>query len=523
MKEGNSLRNETFFLSTLILIIVNFFLRFLGFFYRILLSRYLGSEGIGLFHLSFHVFLISITITTSGIPVAVSKIIAQKKSLKEYSGCNKTLRMSIFIGLLLSVIIMILIYINIEYIVQDIIKNNRLYYCILVLIPGIPIVTLSSILRSYYYGIKNVKPAAKSQIIEQLTRIIFVIGILYYTYPLELITSVTIATIGISFGEFCGLYFLISKLKLEQPIISTRRITKALKLKENIEILKKIFIIAIPITLSRLVAVLIQSANMFLVPQRLQIAGYSLNESVGIFGEVVGMTMPLLFLPFIVTSAFVVNIIPNISEEIAHQNWNQIKSKSLLSLRITLLVSIPISLLYIFFGDAICMFLYDRPTVGLYLRYLSITSVFLSVHHILSAILHGMGKQVITTINYLIGMSLHLICIYFLVSNPSIAIYGFLVGFILSSLIILCLNYISFKKYIYIKINVLNHIFKPLISSILMVFMIKFCYLNIFNNFPPKINMLFSLLLGGLVYLLIILASRCIELSTIKYLIKTKK
>ncbi len=524
MKEGNTLKNHTFIFSTLILIVSNFFLRLLGFVYKIMLSRYLGSEGIGLFHLSFHTFLIAITITASGIPVAVSKIIAQKKSLKDYQGCYQTLKLSVLLGLVLSMLISMFIYYNISYIVNIIIKNSLLYYCVVALIPAIPLVTLSSILRSYFYGIKNVKPAATSQIIEQILRITFVIGMLYLFSPLNLIYSVVIATVGIAVGEFAGLFHLIVSLYSNKEIVHKRYRYLENNIYKDLTLLKKIIAISIPITISRLVAVLIQSANMFLVPQRLQVAGYSSDQSVAAFGEVVGMTFPLLFLPFIVTSALAVNIIPNISEEITQKNWFKIESKSILALRITLIVSIPIGFLFFFYSQPIAVFLYNKPTVGLYLKYLSITSVFLSLHHILSGILHGMGKQVITTINYLIGMSIHLLCIYFLVANPSFAMYGFILGFIFSSFIILVLNFLSLKSFIRIRICVINHIGKPILASILMILTIKISHLYLLSHiFPLKINILFSTVLGGIMYCLAILLTGSIKIATINYLLWGKK
>lgn len=525
LKEGNTLKNHTFIFSTLILIVANFFLRFLGFVYKILLSRYLGSEGIGLFHLSFHALLIAITITASGIPVAVSKIIAQKKSLKDYYGCYRTLKISVILGLTLSMVISIFVYYNISYIVNNIIKNNQLYLSVIALIPAIPLITLASILRSYYYGIKNVRPAATSQIIEQVLRITFVIGMLYIFSPLNLIYSVIIATVGITVGEFAGLFHLvISFFSKNNGINKMLTHSHGNNLNKDLALLKKIVCISIPITIARLVSVLIQSANMFLVPQRLQVAGYSSDQSVAAFGEVVGMTFPLLFLPFIVTSALAVNIIPNISEEIAQDNWFKIEMKSILALRITLLVSIPIGFLFFFYSKPICMFLYDNLTVGLYLKYLSFTSIFLSLHHILSGILHGMGKQVRTTVNYLIGMSIHLLCIYFLVANPNIGINGFIIGFVLSSFLILTLNYFTLKSYINIEISVINHIVKPILASITMILTIKSCYLYVLNNiFPTKFNIVISVFLGGIIYLLAIFISGSIKTSTINYVLGRKK
>lgn len=525
MEEGIKLRKNSFIYSTIILVIANFSVRFMGFVYKIFLSRFLGPEGIGLFHLVFHVFLVLITITSSGIPVAVSKIIAQKKSLNDYKGCRSTLNISIFIGLSLSLLLSILTWTNLDYIIKNIVKSYKLYESLFALIPSIPIVTLSSILRSYYYGIKNVKPAAASQVSEQFVRISFVVGVLYLTNPLDLKYSVAIATLGIAIGELGGLILLFAKLepnKIYAPIYS--RNSEIFQYKKNIAILTKIITISFPITIARLVSVLMQSANMFLVPRQLQTAGYDAAQSVSAFGEVVGMTLPLLFLPFIVTSALVVNIIPNVSEERTLKRWSSIRLKSILALRVALLISIPIGFLFYFFSRPICTFLYNNSNVGIYLKYLSVTVIFLSLHHIIAGILHGLGKQIITTVNYLIGMTIHLICIYFLVPIPKIGINGFNIGFILSSFLIFVLNFFSLKKHIHIKINIYNHVLKPVFASTLMIVSIKFFnQLFIKTNISMKLNILLAITFGSIIYCLTILITGSIKLKTLQYILFNKK
>lgn len=517
------MKKNSFIYSTIVLIVANFLVRFLGFVYKILLSRYLGSEGIGLYHLVFHAFLVIVTVTSSGIPVAVSKITAQKMVQKDYKGCKKTLLMSVLLGLSLSLILCMLIYQNIDILIKYLIKSSKLKNSLLVLIPAIPIVTLSSIIRSYFYGIKNVIPSASSQIVEQLARIIFVLSVLYYFQPQDLKLSVMIATLGIAIGEIGGLLILLFKLGFSN-LHGSSIIKRGVSLNSSADILWKIIVISIPITLSRLVSVLMQSANMFLVPHRLQVAGLTLEQSVTTFGEVVGMTMPLLFLPFIVTSAFVVNLVPNISAENALMKSTNIELKSILAIRVALIIAVPIAFIFFFFSKPICSFLYDKPSVGNYLRYLSVTVIFLSLHHIIAGILHGLGKQILTTINYLIGMSIHFVCIYYLVAMPSFGINGFIIGFIISSLLTLLLNFISLRYFITLRIKFFKYILSPIISSIFMTLLIvlgnKYC---MSLGLSLGLSILLPTLAGGLVYWICIIMTGCIKIKTIKYILSVNK
>lgn len=135
-----------------------------------------------------------------------------------------------------------------------------------------------------------------------------------------------------------------------------------------------------------------------------------------------------------------------------------------------------------------------------------------------------MGKQVITTINYLIGMTIHLVCIYFLVPIPKIAINGFNIGFILSSFLIFVLNFLSLKKHIHIKINIYNHVMKPVFASILMIASIKlFNQLFIGSDISMKLNIVLSTAFGGIIYCLTILITGSIKIKTLQYILFNKK
>lgn len=515
------MQKNSFLFATFVLILVNFIVRFLGFAYKIILSRMIGPEGIGLFHLVFPILMTFITFTTAGIPVAVSKLVAYHLSLNNKRGCNKTLGLSLIIGLLISCILSILLFYHAKYISNVIVKNKDAYFSLISLTPAVPLITLSSIFRGYYYGIKDVGPPGMSQILEQLFRILFVIGSLQLLMPIDTKYSAMIAVIGISVGEFIGLLWLLFKF----PLLEALHLQKTYALFKNgsKEILSKIILISIPITMTRLVAVIMQSINAVLIPQKLQLAGYSAQEAISTFGKLAGMALPLLFLPFIVTSALVVNIIPTISQEMALKNWRGISLKASLAIRITLLVAIPSTLLFIFFAEPISDFIYSQPDVGKYLSFLAYSIIFLSLHHTMSGILHGMGKEVVTTIHYLLGMIFQLLCTYYLVPNPRFAANGFIIGFILSTSIICTLNLISLNHYAKLHISTINAIVKPIIASVIMIVLVISIYkMCNYMGLSSILTIIISLSTGFLGYLVSILLSGSINLQTLQYIF-TKK
>ncbi|MEW9125197.1 MAG: stage V sporulation protein B [Thermotaleaceae bacterium] len=515
------MKKGSFIYSTFILIVVNFIVRFFGFAYRILLSRMVGSEAIGLYHLVFPILMLLITFASAGIPVAVSKLVAHYASLNMPSGCRKVLSISVVLGLIISSLLSLLLYLNGHFIAEKLIKNQDIYSGLMALIPAILLIPLSSIVRGYYYGMKNVGPPGVSQILEQLFRIAFVIGILTLFPPKTPKEAATIAILGISIGEFAGLLWLVIAFK-DIRIAYVKKTYHQLTSPRD-GLISKIILIAAPITATRLVSVLIQSINAALIPQRLVISGLSAQEAISTFGKLTGMAMPLLFLPFIVTSALVVNIIPSVAEEITLKHWHQLRMKCNLAIRMTLLVSIPLMALLIFYAEPLCLFLYQQEDVGTYLSFLGYGTVFLSLQHTLSGILHGMGKQVITTFNYLLGMGVQLVCTYYLVPNPSFRVNGFILGFLLSSILICTLNYICLNRFIQLKLRLFNDIGKPIFATIIMIlFLLNLNPLFLRFHLSPQMSMASSLLFSLLSFLILIFSTGCISIRTIWYMLLKK-
>lgn len=513
------MKKSGFIYGAIILTIINFIVRVLGFSYKIILSKVIGPEGIGLFQMVFPVLMTFITITTAGIPIAVSKLVAKQNSMNNKSGVNKIFRLAFIITLGLSLLLSFIVIFFSKYISYEILNNKDVYPSVILLAPAIIIISLSSLLRGYFYGLKKISPAGISQVVEQITRISFVLLTIYYFYPVSPKQGAFVAIIGISVGELFGLlilltsYMINSRKKLSNKIVKLR----------SIGVISELSYIAIPITLSRIINVILQMFTAILIPQRLLIAGYTSKEAVGIFGRVTGMTMPIIFLPFIVTSALVINIIPNLSEEMALKKFNQIKRNISLSIRITLLISIPLTIFYVFFGEEIAMFFYGDNSVGQFISIMGFSTIFLSLYHTLSGILHGLGKQVITTINYVIGMSFQLFATYFLVANPRFGIKGFLLGFIVSTTLICLLNYITLIRVIKVNIHFSSYILKPFISGILAMIVTSLSYNYLLSiNVKLYITFFLSFSTGIVIYFITLYIIKGLPPNLIKSLKSNK-
>ncbi len=444
------MRIPSLILSTIMLFLSNIIVRVLGFLYKIFLSRTIGESGLGIYHLLFSFLMICIALTTTGIPTALSFLTAKKYTLKDKHGCNVLFISTLYTSLFISFLISILIYINSKYLASVFLDNSNLNMFIIAICPAVITLTLSNVLRGYYYGIKNATIPAISQILEQGCRIIFVYLIISYINDENL--NCYIALLGISIGEIVSISILLLFLYRDSYLFKNYSISINDFIESSLETLK----ISIPITCNRMSNVLLHYISSIIVPSRLVLSGIDHYKSLSIYGIISGMVMPLVYLPFTVVSALVVNLIPSLSQEIVLKNYTKLKLKINYSLFLTFLVGISFSILFYIFADNICMFLFNNKLSATYLKAMYLLPLFISLNQTLSAILHSIGKEVICSFVSIIAMIIQLIFINILVTISNLNIYGYiytiisisiLITLIYSLILILYLKTLNKKSY----------------------------------------------------------------------------
>lgn len=512
--------NKTSFLyGTFLLIFSNLIVRLISFSYDIVLCKLIGAEGIGIFHMLMPLLMIFLIITTGGIPTAVTKLVSEYDSMNNIYGTRKVFKVALFITCSIALLLICLIIMFSPYFSHKIFKSINNISIIYSLAPAILIISITSLIRGYFYGKKKIIISSISEIIEHIARFILVMILIHYFNPISSPNGAFVAIIGISLGELFSLLWLIfNYIKLNSSDINT--IQNKISI---LSILKKLSIIAIPLTLSGIFNVSFQFINALLLPQKLMESGHANSEAIAIFGRIMGMTMPLVSLPFIVTSALVINIIPSLSSHFRLKEYSKAKKVISHAIKITFLVAMPLTAIYAFFPETLALYLYNDIQAGKYIFVMGMNTVFLSLQHTLSGILNGIGKQINASINRFIGMCFLVVCIYFLVGIESISINGYFIGFI-GSIFIICLSdfYILNKK-VSVRINVIDIILKPLISSIIMISVIFIMHrILILYGFTASIIKPICLLFGFITYLVVIIAIKALPLSFLKTIILSR-
>lgn len=177
---------EKFIKSTIILVIGGIITKILGMAIRIVTTRIVGLEGIGLYMLVMPTFSLFITLATLSLPIAISKLVSEE------TRNNKNVVFGMVpIALLFNVVLIFLIILCTPFIANTLLQNNDLYFPILGCAITLPFITLSSIIRGYFFGKQKMVPHVVSNAFEQIIRLIGIIIFIPLLLDIGIIPAVT--------------------------------------------------------------------------------------------------------------------------------------------------------------------------------------------------------------------------------------------------------------------------------------------------------------------------------------------
>ena len=204
-------------------------------------------------------------------------------------------------------------------------------------------------------------PTAISQIVEQLVRVVVMLGFAALLLPYGLDYAAGGASLGAGAGGFAAwlvLVYYYYKLKRTLPVDGPTFEQESIK-----HILKRLVILAIPISLSSIMLPVVSNLDLLIVPRRLEVAGYSTHQATELFGYLTGMSVPLINLATILTVTMAMSLVPAISHSFTLKEYDEIRERTATSMRISFLVTIPFSVILCrhVMAEPIVTFIYNAP------------------------------------------------------------------------------------------------------------------------------------------------------------------
>ncbi len=394
-------RKETFILSTFILLLGGFLTKILGMFIKIVMSRLMGSEGIGLYMLILPTFSLLIGLAQFGLPVAFSKLIAEEKKN------NKQLLFSLLpITFIINGMICTLVILFAPLLSTYLLQEPKSYYPLLAIAVVLPLTSLSSLLRSYFFGKSQMLPHVVSNVLEDIVRLIVILIFvpMMMRYGIELAVTFVVLTNVVSEGmSILVLFFFLPKnFSLHK---------KDLKRSKSYQ--KEALQIGIPSTMSRLTGSIGYFLEPILLSFSLKKIGYSSSFILNQYGILSGFVLPLLLLPSFFTLAISQALLPVISFMTAKGNQKGAKRKIQQAIFFSLLIGIPATVLFLLFPQELLQLFYHTQQGGTYMRFLAPICLFQYIQAPLSASLDAMGKSKENFKATFLGTLIRTTCLFF--------------------------------------------------------------------------------------------------------------
>lgn len=425
--------------GTLLLTFTGMISRFIGFFYKIFLSRTIGAEALGIYQLIFPIFAFCLSIACGGIQTAISRYAA---SCQKQRDARLYLWLGMVLSLFLSFVCAFFIYQNAAFLSSSLLGEPRCEKLLCIMALAIPFACIHSCINGYYYGIKKAGIPSASQLVEQLVRVmgVYVICTILTAEGQQLTAAASVW--GIFIGELAAALFSLTALSFQKKGYPGRETASAagrklfsLFRKRSMQIrqaFRNLCTMSFPLTINRIALSLAQSLENILIPSSLRLFGYSAYDALSIYGILTGMVFSTIMFPAVISNSLSVMLTPEISRAQSEHQEMQIRRLIKKTVETSLILGFLCTLLFLLGGSFIGVFLFHNHLAGIYIRTLSWICPFLFLGSTLCSILHGLGRPKTVLLLNVISSLIRILFIVLVI--PRIGIRGYLWGMLASQI-----------------------------------------------------------------------------------------
>lgn len=492
-------QKQSFLEGALILIAANILIKLIGALFKIPLKNLIGADGMGIYNTAYTPYAFLLTLSTVGIPVAVSRMTAQAEALGRERELRRIFGVSVglsaAVGGVLSVILLLA-----ARPFTEAIPNTRALYAVMMFAPALLFASIVSAFRGFYQGLSNMVPTALSQLVESVSRLLlgYTLAYLAISRGSSVETAAAAAILGVSLSTLLSLFYLLIREKLRGTV---KKLPGSREGKRR-NIARTLSRIAFPITLASGLTSLTGFIDMFVIQNRLQIIGYTEQGASTLYGIYETMCVSLINLPQTLVAAVTVSLIPMLSASLAQHDVVRSRRAVDSALRLTAFMAFPCTVAFLALPEPLLMLLFREDTAeaaGL-LRILAPATVFISFVSVTNAILQAAGKERLSLYSMLIGSIVKLVVNYILVGSPEFGIAGAPISTVICYTVILILNLIFLLRMPEAAPKKWLSILKPGLAAVLMGVFIYLLYPWLSAGIGPKVAVILMMILGAVFY-----------------------
>lgn len=428
----NKIKNNIFVKSAVLLLVGGVLTKTVGFFLKIIITRKIGTEGIGLYSLLSPSISLLTVIATFSYPTAISRAISNK-TLRA-----KSLLYSIIpVSLILNLILFVVVFLFAKTLSIDLLKDERLYYPIICIGATLPFISISSIIKGYFWGKQNMFPYMLSNFLEQITRMILILLFLDKFISIGLVKTICFIILINAVGEVVSQIVMIQffpkyKINVREFIINKKDILNVMNT-------------AVPATSSKIIGSIAYFLEPIILTNILLYVGYSKDYIIYEYGVINAYSLTLLLMPQFFTQNMSTALVPELSKYYALKDYKMCKKRIKQILIVSSTIGAISTLIISLFPSFFLNILYHTNEGIDYIRLLSPFTILFYIEYPLINALQALNKSKDAMRATIINSIVRLFSIT-IFSFMKIGMYSLLISIIINLVVSTYIYYRLLKK-----------------------------------------------------------------------------
>lgn len=437
-------RFKFFIFNTAVLIVTSLIFRGIDIYFTAYIAQKIGTEQVGIYQLIMSVYLFGITLATSGINLAVTRVISEELALDNVGGVKKVMKRCLYITLITSIFTSLIFWVNADFIVINCLHNKVNKSIIYLFALALPPISMSSAIAGYFAGVRRIYKNAIGQFIEHVAKVLVTAWLINLFLPKGLEYACFSLILGDLLSEIISFIYIYIVF-----ILDKKRYNNSLEIASSGNYSQKLLRISIPIAITSYIRSGLTTLKQLIIPSSLEKSGIDCSESLSKYGIINGMALPIIMFPDILVKSFSSLLVPEFSRYHAKEDYKRIKQMTSLLLFLILSASTLLTIFLYAFSDKLAILIYKDISISRFIKLLSPLATFIYVDTVVDSVLRGLDAQVGVMVINILDLVISVSFIYLAV--PKLGLTGYIISIYMSEILNFTISLIHLLKIVYFK------------------------------------------------------------------------
>ncbi len=510
-------RLKKFYVNGILMTVVTLIIRYVSVNFNIYISNKIGAVSMGIFTLVSSVYGFALTIATSGISLATTKLVSeamgigsQKKDYNTEKTVLSVMKKSLLFSLSISFATAFALFLSAPFIGKNILGDERTVSSLRILAFSLPPIALSSSLGGYFTALRRVYKNACVQIFSQALRIYLCVVLLGSTVAKDMESACVAIVIGITVSELGG--FIIHLILYLFEKRSAQKSKKSVPADKRLS--GRLIPITVPVALSAYMRSALITVEHLLIPWGLERSGTSRDISLAAYGTVHSLVFPLILFPSAISSSFAGLLVPEISESDAAEDKARIERIISRVLKTVLIYSVGVAGIMMCLSGELGSVLLGSEDSALYIALIAPLIPIMYLDTSVDSILKGLGYQFYSMIINIADASMSVVLVWLLL--PRFGIMGYIMTVYFTEIVNATLSITKLLMVTKAKVRIFDWIVKPILSVIAATGIMNFLTERLSLFATTRAALFIHIFIIAAIYLALLVLVRAISPRKIK-------